>query len=92
VARTERGADALEELLPLLRTQLRRRGAVAIHGDRYTDFVAAVCAAHLHDEKGMDPALALTRAEQAGLTVTRAACALVGVDPADVWGAGPAAA
>jgi hypothetical protein len=92
VARTERGADALEELLPLLRTQLRRRGAVAIHGDRYTDFVAAVCAAHLHDEKDIDPALALAQAERAGLTVTRAACALVGVDPADVEGTGPAAA
>jgi hypothetical protein len=65
---------------------------VAIHGDRYTDFVAAVCAAHLHDEKGTDPGVALAQAERAGLTVTRAACALVGVDPEDVEGVGPTAA
>jgi hypothetical protein len=84
VARTEDGADQLEELLPLLRRELRRRGAVAIHGDRYTDFVAAVCAAHLHDARGTDPAVALAEAERAGLTVTPAACALVGVAPADL--------
>jgi hypothetical protein len=29
-----RGADALEEILPLLRRELRRRGAVAVHGNR----------------------------------------------------------
>src|SRR5918997_1754688 len=84
VARTEDGADQLEELLPLLRRELRRRGAVAIHGDRYTDFVAAVCAAHLHEARGADPVGALAEAERAGLTVTPAACALVGVDRADV--------
>ena len=32
----EDGAAALEELLPLLRRELRRRGAVAVHGDRCT--------------------------------------------------------
>jgi hypothetical protein len=74
------GASQLEELLPLLRRDLRRRGAVAIHGDRHTDFVAAVCAAHLHAERGTDPAAALMAAERAGLTVTEAACALVGVE------------
>jgi MoaA/NifB/PqqE/SkfB family radical SAM enzyme len=84
VVRTEDGAEALEELLPLLRRELRRRGAVAIHGDRYTDFVAAVCAAHLHEARGVDPVGALAEAERAGLTVTPAACALVGVDRADV--------
>ena len=36
VASTEDGAEALEELLPLLRRELRRRGAVAVHGDRRT--------------------------------------------------------
>jgi hypothetical protein len=76
-----RGAEQLEELLPLLRRDLKRRGAVAIHGDRHTDFVAAVCAAHLHAERGTDPAAALMAAERAGLTVTEAACALVGVEP-----------
>ena len=70
--------EALDELLVLLRRELRRRGAVAIHGNRYTDFVAAVCAAHLHDERGVDPADALAEAEDAGLTVTREARELVG--------------
>jgi hypothetical protein len=91
VTRTEDGADQLEELLPLLRRELRPRGAVAIHGDRYTDFVAAVCAAHLHDARGADPAQALADARLAGLTVTPEACALVGVAPADVEALGAAA-
>ena len=59
VESAQRGAEALEELLPLLRRELRRRGAVAVHGDRHTDFVAAVCAAHLHEARGVDPAEAL---------------------------------
>jgi hypothetical protein len=79
-----RGAEALEELLPLLRRELRRRGAVAVHGDRHTDFVAAVCAAHLHEARGVDPADALARAAQAGLTVNGYTCALLGVEPAEV--------
>jgi len=77
-------ADALEELLPLLRRELRGRGAVAVHGNRHTDFVAALCAAHLHDERDIDPAEGLARAAAAGLTVTPEACALVGVDPGAV--------
>ena len=72
-------AEALEELLALLRRETRASGAVAIHGNRHTDFVAAVCAAHLHEWRGVDPALALARAAAAGLTVTPAACALIGV-------------
>jgi len=78
------GAEALEELLPLLRSELRSAGAVAIHGDRYTDFVAAVCAAHLHEARGMGPAEALDRAAAAGLTVTPEGCALVGVSVGEV--------
>jgi hypothetical protein len=74
------GGDALEELLPLLRRELRRRGAVAVHGDSRTDFVAAVCAAHLHELRGVDPAAALREAADAGLGVTPEACALLGVD------------
>jgi len=92
VPRAAAGADQLEELLPLLRRDLRRRGAVAIHGDRHTDFVAAVCAAHLHAERGADPAAALVAAERAGLTVTAAACALVGVEPEEVEALGRVAA
>ena len=84
VPSAQRGADALEELLPLLRRELRRRGAVAVHGDRHTDFVAAVCAAHLHEERGVQPARALAEAATAGLTVNGHTCALMGVKPADV--------
>ena len=78
------GAEALEELLPLLKFELRATGAVALHGDSYTDFVAAVCAAHLHEARGVDAAEALDRAARAGLTVTAEACALVGVDVGEV--------
>jgi hypothetical protein len=79
VASAAEGADALEELLGLLRSELRRRGAVALHGDRQTDFVAAVCAAHLHETRQVDPDEALMAAVEAGLAVTPEACALVGV-------------
>jgi hypothetical protein len=78
VASTAEGAEALEQLLRVLRRELRRRGAVALHGNRYTDFVAAVCAAHLHETKGIDPADAVADAREAGLTVTPEALALVG--------------
>jgi hypothetical protein len=80
VASCAEGADALEELLPLLRRELRRAGAVAIHGNRHTDFVAAVCAAHLYDHKGADPADALAAAGAAGLTITPEAAQLLGVE------------
>jgi hypothetical protein len=76
------GTEAFEQILGLLRRELRRRGAVAVHGNRHTDFVAAVCAAHLHETKGVDPAEALADAREAGLTVTPEALALVGVVPA----------
>jgi len=74
------GADALEELLPLLRRELRSPGAVAVHGNRYTDFVAAVCAANLHEARGVDPADGLRRAAEAGLAVTEDAARLLGLD------------
>lgn len=86
VASAGEGAEQLEELLPLLRRELRRRGAVALHGNLHTDFVAAVCAAHLYDLRGIDPAAALGEAALAGLRVTPEACALVGVRPADLEG------
>ena len=70
--------DALDRILVLLRRELRRRGAVAVHGNRHTDFVAAVCAAHLWEERGVDVYEALERAAAAGLTVTPEARALVG--------------
>jgi hypothetical protein len=84
VESAQRGADAFEELLPLLKRELRRRGAVAVHGDRHTDFVAAVCAAHLHEVRGVEPAEALARAAGAGLMVNGFTCALLGVTPDEV--------
>jgi len=74
------GAAALDELVLLLRHELRSRGAVALHGNRHTDFVAAVCAAHLHDARGTDPAVGLAQAAAAGLTVTEDAARLLGVE------------
>jgi hypothetical protein len=84
VASAQQGAEALEELLPLLRRELRRRSAVAVHGDRHTDFVAALCAAHLHEARDVEPAEALARAAAAGLMVNGYTCALLGVQPAEV--------
>ena len=78
VVSAQHGADALEELLPLLRRELRRRG------DRHTVFVAAVCAAHLHESRGVEPAEALLLAANAGLMVNGYTCALLGVTPAEV--------
>jgi hypothetical protein len=80
VAHTSEEAGPLEGLLRLLADELRRPGAVAIHGNLYTDFVAAVCAAYLHEQRGLDPAEGLQRAAAAGLNVTAEACALLGVD------------
>ena len=63
--------ETLEQLLPILRSKLRRAGAVAIHGNRYTDFVAAVCAAYLADRYGVPVEEGLARAAEAGLAVSR---------------------
>jgi hypothetical protein len=79
-----KGADELEELLALLRRELRGRGAVAVHGNRRTGLPAAVCAAHLHAARGADPVAALAAAAAAGLDVDAEACRLVGVDPGEV--------
>src|SRR3954463_13464143 len=62
VASCDEGAEGLEQLLPVLRRELRKRGAVAVHGNRHTDFVAAVCAAHLHEARGVEPEEALAAA------------------------------
>ena len=82
VASAAEGAQALDELMPFLRRELRPAGAVAIHGNRHTDFVAAVCAAHLHETRGVDPCVGLARAAGAGLVVTAEAAQLLGVDQA----------
>jgi hypothetical protein len=72
--------EQLEELLAFLRRELRRRGAVAVHGNRHTDFVAALCAAHLKEARGLEPEAGLAAAGEAGLMVTPEAAALVGAD------------
>jgi hypothetical protein len=77
---TAEGSDALEEILGLLRGELRRAGAAAVHGNRHTDFVAAVCAGHLYEARGVDPEVGLAAAAKAGLMVTPESCALLGVD------------
>jgi hypothetical protein len=74
------GEAAFEELRGVLRREVRRRGAVAVHGNRHTDFVAALCAAHLHEVRGLEPALGLAAAAAEGLMVTPECASLVGVD------------
>jgi hypothetical protein len=78
-------ADGLLEVAEVVRRQTRKRGAVALHANRYTDFVAAVCAVHLAQARGSGIDEALRDAEAAGLTVTpesiqlASSCALAGV-------------
>src|SRR3954469_406806 len=43
--------EALEELRALLRRELRKRGAIAVHGNRYPEFVAILCAEPLHETR-----------------------------------------
>jgi len=62
--------ETLDQLLPILRRKLRHPGAVAIHANRNTDFVAAVCAAYLADRYGVPVEEGLARAAEAGLSVT----------------------
>ena len=73
-------ADALDDLLRLLKRELRRRGAVAVHANRHTDLPAAVCAAYLYSEHGVDPVDGLNAAAAAGLDVTWESAVLIGAD------------
>jgi hypothetical protein len=77
------GGDALDKILRLLRRELKKRGAVAVHGNRQTDFVAAVGAAYLRDVYDADATESLAAAEASGLRPTLASAALLGVDYAD---------
>jgi hypothetical protein len=74
-------ADGLAEVLEVLRRETRKPGAIAVHDNRYTDFVAAVCAAHLLDHRGTPVEDSLDAAMDAGLVVTANAAALVEADP-----------
>jgi hypothetical protein len=67
----EEDEDGLEQVLAVLRRKLRRAGAIAIHANRRTDFVAAVCAAYLDDAYGIPVEEGLARAAEAGLATTR---------------------
>ena len=84
---TAQAEEALEEVVDLLAQELRRSGAVAVHGNLHTDFVAAVGAAYLHRERGIDPVVGLAKAAGRGLTLTPEACALAGADHAEVLAA-----
>jgi hypothetical protein len=74
-------ADGVDEVLEVLRRETRKRGAVAIHDNRYTDFVAAICAAHLYEVREIPVEESLESAMDAGLVVTANAAALVEADP-----------
>jgi hypothetical protein len=77
----EEDRDGLLEAVEVVRRETRKPGAVAIHGNRYTDFVAAVCAKHLYDLRGIPVDESLQKAIDAGLVVTAQAAELVEADP-----------
>ncbi len=67
----EEDDDGVEQVLAVLRRKLRRAGAVAIHANRRTDFVATVCATYLDDRYGVPVEEGLARAAEAGLSPAR---------------------
>jgi hypothetical protein len=77
----EEDRDGLLEVVEVLRRETRKPGAVALHGNRHTDFVAAICAQHLYDQRGVDVEDSLDAAIDAGLRVTALAAELVEADP-----------
>lgn len=77
----EEDLDGLLEAVEVVRRETRKTGAVAIHANRYTDFVAAVCAQHLYDHRGTPVEDSLDAAMDAGLRVSAKAAVLVEVDP-----------
>jgi hypothetical protein len=77
----EADRDGLLEVVDVIRRETRKPGAVALHGNRYTDFIAAVCAQHLYEQRGVDVEDSLEAARDAGLGVTAEAAELVEADP-----------
>ena len=73
--------DGLHEAVKAVNRATRKGGAVAIHGNRHTDFVAAICARHLAEQRDVLPEDALDSAMEAGLTVTPAVAELLEADP-----------
>jgi hypothetical protein len=66
----EQSEAGLLEAVEVVRRETRKRGAVAIHANRYTDFVAAVCAEHLLEHRGTPIEDSLAAAAEAGLAVS----------------------
>jgi hypothetical protein len=77
----EEDYDGLMEAVACVRRETRKAGAVAIHANRYTDFVAAVAALHLCEQRNVYLEDALDSAIEAGLVVTRRVAALVEAEP-----------
>lgn len=65
----EQTDEGLYEAAAVVKRETRKRGAVAIHDNRYTDFVAAVCAYHLLEHRGTPIEESLESAAEAGLAV-----------------------
>lgn len=65
----EQNEAGLIEAAEVVRRETRKKGAVAIHDNRYTDFVANVCAYHLFDQRGTPIEESLEAAAAAGLAV-----------------------
>jgi hypothetical protein len=65
----EQNEAGLLEAVDVIRRETRKRGAVAIHDNRYTDFVASICAQHLLEHRGIPIEESLESAAEAGLKV-----------------------
>jgi hypothetical protein len=65
----EQNETGLLEVAEVVRRETRKKGAVAIHDNRYTDFVANVCAYHLFDFRGTPIEESLEAAAEAGLAL-----------------------
>jgi hypothetical protein len=65
----EQNEEGLLQAVEVVRRETRKRGAVAIHDNRYTDFVAAICAYHLLEHRGIPIEESLEEAAEAGLPV-----------------------
>ena len=67
----EEDDGGIDQVLPLLRRKLRRAGAVAIHANRRTDFITAVCAAYLEERYVVPVKHSLAQAAEAGFSPAR---------------------
>jgi len=65
----EKNEEGLLDAAAVVKREARKRGAVAIHDNRYTDFVAAVCAYHLLEHRGVPIEESIATAAAAGLPV-----------------------